>query len=399
LAAGFVRLQGVFIKAGQVLSVLGSFLPKGYAEAFEALQDRVPPRSFRQIKRRLESALGQDALTSFQSFEERALASASLAQVHRATTKEGQAVVVKLLYPGIEVVVQRDLGIFRRIHPVLRWLFPVQQSKRIVDQLEAMLTRELDYENERQNMLHLRSTLGNRADVVIPTPVVALCGPGVLTMTLEEGIKITATEHLRQAGVDPVQVARTLVECYFEMLLEHRVFHADPHPGNFLVRPSADGAKLVILDFGAVETVTPDLAQGMRAVALGGVTRSADKVLEGLVQMGFVAPDGDTEKIKALGRDYLALLSKVNIKSYAELDKDTLTKLSGFEQLRGRLRATMKHLQYPEGYFYVERTLALLFGLTAQLAPEKGLPGLAAPLALRALARGSVRRAPGTSRS
>jgi predicted unusual protein kinase regulating ubiquinone biosynthesis (AarF/ABC1/UbiB family) len=168
------------------------------------------------------------------------------------------------------------------------------------------------------------------------------------------------------------------------MLLEHRVFHADPHPGNFLARP---GPTLVILDYGAVETVTAPLAEGMQQVVLGGLARNADQVLEGLERMGFVAPGGDRDMLRNVGREYLGVLGSIRIDDYSKLDREEVEKISGFEQVRGKLRQIMKSVEYPEGYFYVERTLVLLFGLVGQLAPKAGLPGLAAPYASRALLR------------
>jgi ubiquinone biosynthesis protein len=203
-------------------------------------------------------------------------------------------------------------------------------------------------------------------------------------VTFEEGIKITDFDAIDAAGIDREAIARLLVECYYDMLLEHRVFHADPHPGNFLVRP---GPELVILDFGAVEEVTPELAEGMQQVVTGGITRNPDEVLAGLEHMGFVAKDGDRDMLATVGRDYLRALAEVRIDDYSKLDRSAIEKLSGYEHVRGRLREIMRHVEYPEGYFYVERTLVLLFGLVGQLAPKTGLPGIAAPVAAKAMLR------------
>jgi ubiquinone biosynthesis protein len=168
------------------------------------------------------------------------------------------------------------------------------------------------------------------------------------------------------------------------MLFEHRVFHADPHPGNFIVRP---GPKLVVLDYGAVEEVTDALAEGMKLVALGAITKQDEMVLAGVERMGFVAPSGDRALLTQVGHEYLRALSEVRITDFSRLDLGTLGKLSGYQQVKGRLRQVLRSVVYPDGYFYVERTLVLLFGLVGQLDPEHGLPGLALPYAMRVLAQ------------
>jgi predicted unusual protein kinase regulating ubiquinone biosynthesis (AarF/ABC1/UbiB family) len=385
LVRGFSTLRGVFIKMGQVLGVTGTFLPAAFPEALEELQDKVPPRPFEEIEGRLREAFGPDPLSRFGSFERTPIAAASLAQVHRATARDGRQVAVKVLYPNIERLIAGDLKVLRSVLPVIRLLAPIARVERILDQLQAMLARETDYSHERENMERLRRVFASRTDVVVPTLFPELTAGGVLTMSFEEGLKINDTEGQRAAGIEPEAVGKLLVECYFEMLLRQRVFHADPHPGNFLVRP---GPTLVVLDFGAVEEVTPSLAEGMTTVVKGVLTRNDELVLAGVERMGFVSASGDRELLKAVGHEYLKVLSGTKINDFSKLDRDAMEKLSGFRQVRGRLRAIMKSVEYPDGYFYVERTLILLFGIAGNLAPRQGLPGLVLPYASRAMAGG-----------
>jgi ubiquinone biosynthesis protein len=384
LCAGFARLRGVFIKVGQVLSVVGTFLPQAFGEALETLQDQVPPRPFAEIETRLREAFGREPLARFGSFERQPLAAASLAQVHRATTLDGRVIAVKVLYPGIEQLIRRDLAVLRSLLPVIKWVVKVGRVERIFDQLSAMLARETDYQHERANMDRIRAIFSARSEIVVPQTIDELTRAGVLSMTFEEGVKINDLDAQRERGIDSEAVARLLVESYFTMLLEHRVFHADPHPGNFLVRP---GPKLVILDYGAVEELTPALSNGMKVVVLGAITKSDEQILAGLEQMGFVAAGGDRELLKQVGREYLQLLGSLKIEDFSRLDRQTVEKLSGYRQIRGRLRRVMKSVEYPEGYFYVERTMALLFGLVAQLSPKLGLPGLIMPHATKLFLR------------
>jgi predicted unusual protein kinase regulating ubiquinone biosynthesis (AarF/ABC1/UbiB family) len=273
--------------------------------------------------------------------------------------------------------------------------------ERVLAQLSAMLTRETDYANERRNIERMRGIFEHREDVIIPQVVAEVTRAGVLSMSFEEGLRISdilrrpatteSAEMPDSPGVAPREIARLITDCYFTMLFEHRVLHADPHPGNFLVRP---GPRLVILDYGAVEDVTAPLVRGLKTVILGALTRNSEQVLEGAEEMGFIAPGGDRELLREVGRAYLKALATVNVTDFSSFDRGELHKLSGYEHVRGRLREVMRSVEYPDGYFYLERTLALLFGLVGQLEPERGLPGVAAPLAskmmLRSLAARSV---------
>jgi ubiquinone biosynthesis protein len=391
LTDGFVELRGVFIKTGQVLSVMGTFLPSAYGEALVKLQDKVPPRPFAEVLGRLREAFGDDALERFGSFEQTPVAAASLAQVHRATTRDGRKLAVKVLYPDIERLIRIDLGVLRSLLPVVRRLLPVSRVERILDQLSAMLARETDYVHERENIERVRAIFAGRKDVVVPEVEADLTSHGVLSMSFESGAKINDREALANMQVEPETVAKLLVGCYFTMLFQHRVFHADPHPGNFLVRP---GPQLVILDYGAVEEVTDRLQRGMKRVVMAAMTKNDDEILGGLEEMGFVAAGGDRELLARVGREYLSVLGSVKITDFSKLDRGQMEKLSGYDQMRGRLRQVMKSVEYPEGYFYVERTLALLFGLVGQLAPKQGLPGLVMPYASQAFLMSMQPKAP-----
>lgn len=395
LAVGFTQLRGVFIKLGQVISVLGGFLPPEYRKALEKLQDQVPARSFEEIQGRLFEAFGEGAIGRYASFERTPIAAASLAQVHRAKLADGREVAVKVLYPGIELLIRRDLFVLRLFLPIITRVFPIARFDRVLAQLSAMLTRETDYTNERRNMDRIRSIFEQRSEVIVPEVVAELTAGGVLTMSFEEGFRIGELLRQEPPEVSPPEIARLITDCYFTMLFEHRVLHADPHPGNFLVRP---GPCLVILDYGAVEEVTEPLVQGLKTVILGALTRNSEQVLEGAEQMGFVAPGGDRELLREIGRMYLKALATLHVTDFSSINRAELQKLSGYDQVRGRLREVMRSVEYPDGYFYLERTLALLFGLVGQLDPERGLPGVAAPLAskmmLRNLARPNARPSP-----
>ena len=388
LARGFTRLAGVYTKVGQVLSVIGTFLPRAFGEALEALQDQVPARPFGSMIPRLRESLGADALDKFKEIDRSPVAAASLAQVHRAVTHDGRQVAVKILYPSIERTIARDLAVFRTVLPVLQWIFPVTNLPRVLEQLTAMLRHETDFVNERRNLAAIGAMFTDRNDIVVPDAVDELCGTSVLTMSYEQGLKIGDLAGLEAAGIDRSALARILVDAYVTMLMEHRRFHADPHPGNFLVRP---GPEVVILDFGAVETVSSNMTEGLKLAVSGVASQNEGLVLEGLERMGFVTATGDRELLREVGREYLRVLGQLKLTDFSQLDPAKLRDLVGWNQLRGRLRDVMRSVEYPPGFFYVERAMILLFGVVGRLVPGQGLPGLVLPYATQALARRRAR--------
>jgi predicted unusual protein kinase regulating ubiquinone biosynthesis (AarF/ABC1/UbiB family) len=388
LARGFTALRGVYIKLGQIISVLGTFLPSAYANALERLQDDVPPRPFSEVVGRLEHAWGTSWRNRFSRFDETALAAASLAQVHRAQLVDGDDVAVKILYPDVQRLISVDLRVISWVMPIVHRLFGFRRTDKVVEQLRKMLAEETDYAHERDNIEKVRTVVGDRTDLVVPRVYEDLSNDSVLVLSFEHGVKPSDAQILSDAGSDPLAIANTLVDVYLTMLLEHHLFHADPHPGNFLVR----GKQLVMLDYGAMGRVSEELVVGLKKVIMGGLSRNADQVLSGIEQMGFVAEDGDRELLRKVGREYLHALASMKVSNFATLDRQQIRRLSGFDQLRGRLRTVAKSVAYPEGYFYLERTMVLLFGVVAGLAPDKGLLGVAAPHASRALLRSYSRR-------
>lgn len=382
--SGFFHLRGLYIKLGQVLSVMAPFLPRQYAEELETLQDSVPPHSFGQIQKQLRAELGNLLQTHFRHVDPKPLAAASLAQVHRAQLTTGEEVVVKVLYPGIEQKIRSDIRVLTWLAPMLYRIFGFRNMDTVVAQLDQMLRHETDYEHERNNMERIRSMLGDHPRLVIPQVYPQLCTRRVLTMSYEAGVKLTNVQAMNELGIDRRRVADTLVEVYLRMLFEHQMFHADPHPGNLLVQ---QGDRLVFLDYGAVEPLSDPLMAGMKQVIFGALARNTEMVLGGIEAMGFVAESGDRELLYRVGREYLSTLADLRIDNFSKLSASQLEELSGVRLLRGRLRSVAASLRYPPGFFYVERTLALLFGVLAQLVPEQGLLGVAAPHASRLLLR------------
>jgi predicted unusual protein kinase regulating ubiquinone biosynthesis (AarF/ABC1/UbiB family) len=216
-------------------------------------------------------------------------------------------------------------------------------------------------------------------------------------MTFMEGIKITRVEELKHAGVAPPDVALRLVQAFYKMLFVDRFFHADPHPGNFLVEPLSAGKgafRLVILDFGAICEARDALIDGMIEILKGFFAQDDAMVVRGFRKMGFVAPGGNEALLERTVRTYFAKLLKVRDRTPGALMRarpEQLEKLADPELERGDLQELMRSFEYPEDWFYVERACVLMFWLAAQIDPDldtlmAGFPYVMPLLAQRELA-------------
>jgi len=380
LYQGFLRLRGVYIKVGQVLSVLGSFLPQAFVDELQGLQDSVPPKPFRVIRRSLIEAHGKPPEETFASLSEEALAAASLGQVHRGTHHDGSPLAVKILYPNIDRIIRIDLRVLRWVFKVWQRIVPVANLSTVLDQLEDVLSRETNYKLEADNLERLSAKFADDDSVAFPVVYRDLSSRRVLVMSFMEGLKITDVDSYEAAGLDRTEVARLLVTSYYKQLLIDGLYHADPHPGNFLVRT---GPQLVFLDFGAVEPVRDALRKGMITMLTGIIARDDDKALEGIEEMGFVAPNGDRELLNRTVRHYFTKLVTLKVADYGNMSIDQIVSKEELRAVRGQMRSLMRSVRYPEGYFYIERSLVLLFGLCATIDPHVNALELGFPYAMQ----------------
>src|SRR6188472_2330393 len=166
---GFVRLRGVYIKLGQILSVMGTFLPREYTEELEGLQDDVPPASFKKVSATFHKSFGKTPKQMFASFSEEPLAAASLGQVHEARNAAGDRLAVKILYPNVATIVKVDLKVLGWALRVYKQFVPLQQIERVHEQLGDMLTRETDLVNEAAMIDRMSANFAGDNDVIFPT--------------------------------------------------------------------------------------------------------------------------------------------------------------------------------------------------------------------------------------
>ena len=380
--ATILRLQGLFIKVGQLLSIMANFLPAEFRAELEGLQDKVPPRPYQEIAERLHRELGDErfavasaggSAVRITSLNRQPLASASLGQVHSARLADGRRVAVKVQHRDIDRIVQLDLRTIRRIMAIVQWFVPVQGLNAFYHQIKELLLQELDFNLEADHIEQIAKNFASDPRVVFPEPVRELSTKRVLTSTFVEGVKLSDVAALRALGVDTKDVAKRLVTVYCQMIFVDGVYHADPHPGNVLVRE--DGA-IVLLDFGAVAELSPQMREGIPEFLEGVLRRDTDRLVRSMRKMGFISRTTDeavSEKI--IEYFHRRFQEEVRLDSF-NLKDIRIDPQRGFENLLDlrRMNIGLRELSgafhIPKDWVLLERTILLLYGCCSLLDPE-----------------------------
>jgi predicted unusual protein kinase regulating ubiquinone biosynthesis (AarF/ABC1/UbiB family) len=380
LLAATLELRGVYIKLGQVLSIMGGFLPRVYTKELERLQDAVPPRPWSEIAGAFEESLGMRPDAAFASIEESPIAAASLGQVHVAYLRgedgvPGEKVAVKVLYPGIRALIAIDMQVIRLGMHIYQFFVPVVGLERVHSSLVDLLARETNYLVEAASMRRMAENFARQKDMVFPRPIEPLTTRDVLTMTFLEGTKINRIDELVTQNIEPRAVAVRFIESFYKQLFVDHFFHADPHPGNFLVQPGRTPRRprLVVLDFGAVSELDPRISAGMIDVIGGLLDKNGKRLLDGFLRMGFASREANRDLLEKTVEKYFQKLLRIQNRTPAALMKASQRELEALvdpEVAREELRELMVSIEYPDGWFYVERASVLAFWLCAQIDPE-----------------------------
>ena len=371
-----LRLQGLFIKVGQLISMMTSFLPGEFREQLEGLQDQVPPRPLAEVAARLRDELGGSPEELFAAFDPQPIAAASLAQVHEARLADGRRVAVKVQHLGIEAMARRDLDTMRRILGVVALFVRIRGLPGIHAQLRTMIEEELDFGREAANIAEITAAFAADTEanvrVVFPEVIAERSTRRVLTTTFVDGIKVSRREALDAAGLDRQRVAEAILVAYCTMIVEHGVYHADPHPGNLFVR--TDGT-IAFVDFGAVGRLSAGMREGIPEFLAAVLGHDPARILGALRRMGFVTRTGDERAAeRVVGYLHRRFLEQVTFESWnlQDLKVDARMKLETLADLR-RLNVSLRDLteifEVPRDWILLERTLLLLVGLCAHLAP------------------------------
>ena len=380
------RLEGLPIKVCQFLGSRADVLPGEYVEVLSQLQDRVPPRPIASLAPLLDGELGHPWQEVFAVLDPVPIAAASLAQVHHGRLRDGREVAVKIQYPDIADLVATDLRNFSFLVRVLARLEPDFDFRVLIDEVEKYVPLELDFVHEAENAERMRADFAGRPDVVVPSVVRELSTRRVLVMDYTPGVRVTDVEGLRAIGVDPVDVARRLIDIFCEQILVHGFFHADPHPGNILVQP---GPRLVFLDFGLAKDLPPEFRLGIARLTAAIVSGNHAAVATAFRALGFRTRDASDESLWWLGEAFLGWAVR-NGRAYADP-----AMLARFTNEMPRVMRANPLVEVPGDVLLIGRVLGLLSGIGKQLGSRVDIGAALIPHLARASTSNSESTAAG----
>ena len=365
LVATLGELKGAALKVGQMLSLQDAFLPPEVAAVLRTLQAETPSLPLEMVEEQLEGELG-DPLQIFASFEEEAFAAASIGQVHRAVLRDGRRVAVKIQYPGIDRIVEADLGNLRRVLKSLVALVSKVDFEPIWKELRARLREELDYMHEAERMRRMAELHAKVPEIVVPRVVEEATTARILTMEYEEGLSpdeacsaATPQELKDRWGV-------VLFDFILRGLLEHRLLHADPNLANFAFR--RDG-RVVVYDHGCLKEVPLRLARGYRDLCRAALEGRTGDLPELIRKMGMHRLDGRPLE-PALVEPWVALvLELLRPAPPYRFGVDDTVAMRLFAAARGAL-AEAGDVRFPPDIVFVNRTFGGHFGNLGRLKAQ-----------------------------
>ena len=286
-------LGPTFVKVGQWLSTRPDMVPPEYLVALERMQDDVAPESWETIHGAIGAELGVRPDRVFASIDEEPLGCASLAQVHRATLRDGREVALKVQRPGIEAVIREDLALLAGLAERVDQMTDLGRRLHFADwvtEFRRALLAELDYRVEAQNLDRFDAHFAKYPEVFVPKPVWDLTRPRLLTMELIKGTKATDISGLRRTEQDLGGLAAALMRAYLDQVFVHGEIHADPHPGNLLV---TDDGRLALFDLGMVAHVPPRQRDRLLKLLFAAVDGRGEEAAAEAIAMGTRLEDFD----------------------------------------------------------------------------------------------------------
>jgi ubiquinone biosynthesis protein len=390
-------LGPVFVKFGQMLSTRRDLLPDDIADELAKLQDRVPPFPGEQARAIVEEALGRAVGELFAEFEVEPMASASIAQVHAARLHSGEEVVVKVLRPGVEAVIRRDVALMYRVAALAERYWPDGRRLRpreVVAEYEKTILDELDLMREAANASQLRRNFEGSPDLYIPRIYWPYTRQNVMVMERIHGIPIADMEALRAHGVDFKRLSEKGVEIFFTQVFRHNFFHADMHPGNiFIAYDHPEDPQYMAVDFGIVGTLSPEDRRYLAENLVAFFHRDYKRVAELHLESGWVPEGTRVDEFESAIRTVSEPIFQRPIKEIS------------LGQLLLRLFQTARrfNMEIQPQLVLLQKTLLAVEGLGRQLDPDLDLWATAKPfldrwmseqIGMRAFVQGMQRQLP-----
>jgi len=278
------EMKGAVMKVGQIASQVKDMLPEEVASALEVLQKESPPMPYPMIRRQLIKALGDTPENLFAHFDETPFAAASIGQVHRALTKEGEECVVKIQYPGVKESCDSDLKHLKR---ALKLAGLVKVNPEVIDQtfeeIRRMLYEELDYIHEAENIKLFRDYYQDHPYIIMPELIESLSSETVLTLSYVPGDSLQQVKQPQYSQDTINLIGYRIFETFGKQIYDLHAVHSDPHPGNFAFRP--DGS-IVLYDFGAVKRIPKETIEKLRGLVADAIEGKVDTLDTHLLAIG-----------------------------------------------------------------------------------------------------------------
>jgi len=353
------ELGPTFVKFGQLLASRADLLPQDVTTELALLQDHVAPFPYEEVRRTIEDRFGLRVADIFKEFGETPIAAASIAQVHRAVLHDGTVVAVKVRRPNIEKLILRDLEVLHSLGVYIDGQMPELShlhSTELVDEFARNITQEMDFRAEVRNMERFAANFENDPDLLIPAVVHQFSSEDIITMDYVDGIKVTNAEEIASLPISPEQIAKVGTRVLLKSIFEDRFFHADPHPGNFLV--TRDG-QVCLLDFGMMGHVEESRMEEMLSFMVALVSSDSEMLVHTILQAG-LGPEDLNER--SFRRDLELMMAQFSTCTLEDLNIEQLLRLATDVIFRHRIRL-------PADLLMVGRAITTMEGIAHDIYP------------------------------